>query len=147
MNLPLQARRRSWPAINQDTQFFWDGMSQGELRIQKCSSCAALIHPPKPHCSTCGSFELSFDIMSGTGRVFSHITFHRPLSPGFDEPYNVSLVDLDEGVRIVSQVVGIPPDAVRIGLPVMLEFVEVEAGLTLPMFRPRESDVEVPPHG
>lgn len=127
---------RSWPAINEDTEFFWAGLREGQLRIQSCLKCSGLCHPPKPICSMCGSFELAHRAASGTGSVYSHVTFHRPLPAGFDEPYNVSVIALDEGVRIVSQVIGIPPGDVEIGLRVRVEFVEVEPGLVLPLFRP-----------
>ena len=80
--------------------------------------------------------RLNYRVASGGGRVYSHVTFHRPLSPGFAEPYNVSIVELDEGVRIVSQVIGVPPRDVEIGMPVRVDFVEVEPGLVLPLFRP-----------
>lgn len=127
---------RSWPAINEDTEFFWAGLKEGELRIQQCRSCDALHHPPKPHCSVCGSFDLGHTLSAGEGTVYSHVTFHHPLPRGFDGPYNVSLVALDEGVRLVSQVVGVPPGEVKIGMRVKVHFAEVEPGLILPLFIP-----------
>lgn len=136
MSSPGNHRRRSWPAVNEDTEYFWFGLVQGELRIQKCLSCSTLSHPPKPHCPVCGSFELGHQAARGGGAVYSYVTFHKPLSPGFEEPYNVSLVELDEGVRVVSQVVGIAPDAVSIGMRVQLVIKEVEPGLMLPLFTP-----------
>lgn len=133
---PAAQRKRSWPAISEDTEFFWNGVREGELRVQQCADCSALNHPPKPICSECGSFELGHLVASGAGTVYSHVTFHKPLSPGFDEPYNVSVIELVEGVRIVSQVVGVQPDAISIGMPVEVEFTEVEPGLVLPLFHP-----------
>src|SRR5690606_4636248 len=99
---PVPQRKRSWPAISEDTEFFWNGVRDGELRVQQCSECSALSHPPKPICSACGSFELGHLAVSGAGTVYSHVTFHKPPSPGFDEPYNVSVIELAEGVRLVS---------------------------------------------
>ena len=128
--------QRPWPAINEDNTFFWEGVNTGELRIQKCDACGVLTHPPRPHCATCGSFELGHQVASGRGRVYSHVTFHKPLAPPFTEPYSVAVIELEEGTRLVSQVVGIPPDDVHIDLPVHVDFVEVEEGLTLPLFRP-----------
>ncbi|MEE2059191.1 Zn-ribbon domain-containing OB-fold protein [Rhodococcus artemisiae] len=133
---PISERRRSWPAVSEDTEFFWNGVRDGELRIQQCSDCAALSHPPKPICSACGSFALGHLVVSGAGTVYSHVTFHKPLSQGFDEPYNVSVVELEEGVRLVSQVVGVKPSEVSIGMSVEVEFAEVEPGLVLPQFHP-----------
>jgi uncharacterized OB-fold protein len=126
---------RSWPAINEDTEYFWAGLADGELRIQECVSCRTLSHPPKPHCPVCGSFELGHRLASGLGEVYSHVTFHHPLSAGFSEPYNVSVIALDEGVRLVSQVIGAPPEEVAIGQRVKVAFTEVEPGLILPLFR------------
>ena len=133
---PVPQRKRSWPAISEDTEFFWNGVRDGELRVQQCSECSALSHPPKPICSACGSFELGHLAVSGAGTVYSHVTFHKPPSPGFDEPYNVSVIELAEGVRLVSQVVGVQPGKVAIGMPVEVEFTEVEPGLVLPLFHP-----------
>lgn len=133
-------RQRPWPAINEDTAFFWEGVRQGELRIQECQDCRRLVHPPQPCCGSCGSFSVGYRVVSGRGRVYSHVTFHKPLAPPFTEPYSVALIELDEGVRLVSQIQGVPPDQVHIDMPVEVVFVEVEPGLTLPLFRPVSDD-------
>lgn len=130
------SRRRSWPAISEDTVFFWEGATGGELRIQQCTVCGTLTHPPQAACAACRSFELGYVVASGRGEVYSHVTFHRPLSAPFTEPYNVSVVELEEGVRMVSQVVDVAVDDVHIGMAVTVVFVEVEPGLVLPLFRP-----------
>ncbi|GAA1267534.1 OB-fold domain-containing protein [Pseudonocardia aurantiaca] len=131
-------RQRPWPAVNEDTAFFWDGLPVGELRIQRCGSCAALAHPPRPRCAACGSFDLGHVVASGRGRVYSHVTFHKPLAPPFTEPYSVAVIGLDEGTRLISQVIGVSPDEVHVDMPVEATFVEVEPGLTLPLFRPTQ---------
>jgi uncharacterized OB-fold protein len=95
------------------------------------------MHPPAPVCPNCGSFELGYRVASGDGTVFSWVVFHKPLSPPFTEPYAVALVELDTGTRLVSNLVDIPLDQIRIGLPVSVRFVEVEPGLVLPLFGPR----------
>ncbi|WP_169945166.1 OB-fold domain-containing protein [Microbispora sp. H11081] len=136
---PVEERKRPWPAVNEDNRFFWDGIAVGELRIQKCNECETLIHPPRPHCAGCGSFDPGYVVSSGIGTVYSYVVFHAPLAPPFVEPYSIAVVELAEGTRIVSQIIGIPPSEVRVGMPVALEFVEVEPGLTLPLFRPTES--------
>ncbi|WP_433374677.1 Zn-ribbon domain-containing OB-fold protein [Streptosporangium sp. CA-115845] len=137
MSVPTPpAPRRPQPLIDQENEFFWEGVKLGELRVQQCDSCRCLIHPPLPHCASCGSFELGYRSVSGRGTVYSHATVHRPLVPPFTEPYSVVVVELAEGIRLVSQLVGVPPGDVAIGLPVEVEFTEVEEGLTLPLFRP-----------
>jgi uncharacterized protein len=133
-------RQRPWPAVNEDNAFFWEGIKAGELRVQRCKSCNVMTHPPRPHCASCGSFELGYYVASGRGQVYSHVTFHRPLVAPFSEPYSVAVIELDVGTRLVSQVVGIPPDDVHIDLAVQVDFVEVEDGLTLPLFRPLDAD-------
>lgn len=135
----ISRRQRPWPAINEDTRFFWDGIAAGELRIQQCNECKALVHPPRPHCALCGSFDRGYVVSRGVGTVYSYVVFHHPLVPPFTEPYSVAVVELAEGTRLVSQIIGIPPSDVRIGMPVTLELVEVEPGLVLPLFRPTES--------
>lgn len=124
------------PAIAEHTRFFWAGVEAGELRIQRCATCETLIHPPTPHCAACGSFELGYRVLSGRGRIYSHVRVHRPLAPPFTEPYQVIIVELDEGPRLVSRPVGMAPADVRIGLPVRVQFVAVAEDLTLPHFRP-----------
>ncbi|WP_055479843.1 OB-fold domain-containing protein [Sphaerimonospora mesophila] len=136
---PVAQHRRPWPATNEDTQFFWDGLAVGELRIQQCNECKVLIHPPRPHCAQCGSFDRGYLVSRGAGTVYSYVVFHHPLVAPFSEPYSVAVVELAEGSRLVSQIIGIPPSDVRVGMSVALELVEVEPGLILPLFRPTES--------
>jgi len=130
-------RQRVWPAVNTDTRFFWDGVAQGELRVQQCLSCATLIHPPSPACHRCTSLDLGYHVASGNGIVYSWVVFRHPLAPPFTEPYAVAVIELDTGTRLVSQLVDVPLDQIWIGLPVSVRFIEVEPGLTLPLFGPR----------
>jgi uncharacterized OB-fold protein len=135
---PRRPARRPRPATSKDTEFFWEGAARGELLIQRCSSCGTLRHPPRPACGVCRSFEWDTVRASGRGEVYSHVTMHHPVVPPFEAPYDVALIDLEEGVRMVSNVVGIAPDEVRIGMPVEVVFEKVDDELTLPLFRPRE---------
>jgi 3-oxo-4,17-pregnadiene-20-carboxyl-CoA hydratase alpha subunit len=135
---PRQSARRPRPATSKDTEFFWEGAARGELLIQRCSSCATLRHPPRPACGVCRSFDWDTVRASGRGEVYSHVTMHHPVVPPFEAPYGVALIQLEEGVRIVSNVIGMPPEEVRIGMPVEVVFVKVDDELTLPLFRLRE---------
>ncbi len=129
--------RRPRPAMNQDTRFFWDGAKRGELLIQRCSSCGTLRHPPRTMCGECGSLEWDTVRASGRGEVFSFVVMHHPPVPGFEMPYVVALVALEEGTRIVTSIPEVDPAHVNIGMPVEVDFLAFDDELTLPVFRPR----------
>ena len=128
---------RPKPAINRDNAFFWEGVEAGELRIQRCTKCSALRHPPGPACPECGSLDWDTVAASGRGTIYSYVVPHYPPVPMFEYPYIVVLVELEEGVRFVSNVVDVAPEAVEIGMPVEVVFTKVDDELTLPLFRPR----------
>jgi uncharacterized protein len=132
---PQSAPRRPRPPINRDNAFFWDGVDAGELRIQRCTQCGALRHPPRPMCGSCQSTEFDVVVSSGRGTIYSYAVHHHPPLPGIDLPLVVILVELEEGVRIVSSLDGATPEAVAIGLPVEVVFTQVDEDLTLPLFR------------
>lgn len=134
---PMGERPR--PAISDDTQFFWDGCARGELLIQRCASCGALRHPPRPACGACGSLEWDTVASSGRGEVFSYAVHHHPPVPGFYAPYLVALVALEEGTRLLANLVGVAPDEVTVGMPVQATFVKVDNALSVPAFAPRGS--------
>ncbi len=126
------------PVVSPDTKFFWDGMSAGELRIQRCGGCGALRHPPGPSCPQCGSAEPGYVRAAGTGTVFSYVVHHHPPVPGKQLPLVIALVELDEGVRLLAEMPGVAADQVRIGMPVQIEYLRVDDDLTLPAWRPAE---------
>ncbi len=127
------------PVIGQDSAFFWDGVSAGELRIQRCGDCGALRHPPGPACPRCGALKPEYAVASGSGRIHSYVVHHHPPLPGRRSPVVVALVDLDEGVRMVGEVLGVRPDEVRIGDEVRALFAD-----GLPVWRPA-GQVVLPP--
>ncbi|WP_328681640.1 bifunctional MaoC family dehydratase N-terminal/OB-fold nucleic acid binding domain-containing protein [Streptomyces sp. NBC_00343] len=139
--------RRPRPVVNRDNAGFWEGVERHQLLIQRCTNCGTLRHPWLPGCKACGGLDWDTVEASGEGTVYSYVVMHHPPFPAFDPPYAVGLIELAEGVRIVSNVVGVPYDKVRIGLPVRLEFRRYdepqgsgdEAGpLVLPVFRVQE---------
>ncbi|MFG2772650.1 bifunctional MaoC family dehydratase N-terminal/OB-fold nucleic acid binding domain-containing protein [Streptomyces sp. NPDC048350] len=132
------AARRPRPVINRDNAGFWEGVAAHRLLIQRCQGCAALRFPWLPGCGACGSPEWDTVEASGEGTVFSYVVMHHPPFPAFDPPYAVGLIELSEGVRMVSNVVGVPYDKVRIGMPVRLEFLRVDDELELPVFRAQD---------
>ncbi|MGW8762389.1 bifunctional MaoC family dehydratase N-terminal/OB-fold nucleic acid binding domain-containing protein [Streptomyces sp. NPDC055815] len=127
--------RRPRPVVNRDNAGFWEGVAAHRLLIQRCGDCASLRFPWLPGCADCGSREWDTVEASGSGTVFSYVVMHHPSFPAFDPPYAVGLIELAEGVRMISNVVGVPYDKVRIGMPVRLEFQRVDEELELPVFR------------
>lgn len=128
-------RRHPRPAITHDNAFFWEGIAAGKLLLQRCR-CGRLRHPPGPVCPACHSFEWEAVESSGRGRVYSFVVAHHPAVPPFAYPNPIGLVELEEGPRVVAGLVGVAPDAIRIGMPVACEIAEVEEGWKLPRFRP-----------
>ena len=126
---------RPRPSISRDTKFFWDGIDRGELRIQRCD-CGALHHPPMVRCPKCGSYSLGYVVSRGRGRVYSFVEPVHPRIPSFDYPLVVGLIELDEGTRLLSNVIDIAADKVHVGMEVECVFQEASPGLTLPVFRP-----------
>jgi uncharacterized OB-fold protein len=128
--------KRPQPGISDDTRFFWDGARAGKLLIQRCKSCGALRHPPGPVCPSCHSFEWDTLQASGRGTVYSFVVMHYPEVPPFDHPNLIALIELEEGVRLISQLVGVKPGAAQIGDAVQVEFNTFDGDLVLPQFRP-----------
>ena len=119
------------PVISRDTEFFWDGLREGELRIQRWGE--TLRHPPGPMPPD-GSLDTKPDyvVASGRGTVYSYVVHHHPPVPGKELPFVVALVELEEGVRVMAELLDASPDEVHIGLPVVAAFVKVDDDLTLP---------------
>lgn len=127
---------RPRPSLNQDVAFFWEGVAAGRLLIQRCSDCRILRHPPGPGCPNCSSLKWERAEMSGRGEIHSFVRHHHPTIPPFEAGHPVILVQLDEGPRLISELVeGQTDEELEIGLRVEVQFDEVEEGLTLPRFR------------
>lgn len=129
---------RALPLPDADTAFFWEGTARGELLILRCDACGRFVHYPRPTCNRCAGSSLTPTAVSGRGTVHSFTVTHRPV-PGFEPPFVVALIELDEqaGLRMVSNLVGIDPSDVRIGMPVAVTFAPVE-DIVLPLFAPGE---------
>ena len=128
--------RRPRPAITQDIAFFFEGVKEGKLLIQRCTKCKELRHPPLPSCPSCLSFDWDTVEASGRGSVYSFVVNHYPQVAAFEYPLAVALIELEEGTRLVSQLIDVETDDVYIGMPVEVVFVMCDEELTLPMFRP-----------
>lgn len=131
-----QRALRPRPAINRDNEFWWEACRQHRLVIQRCAQCQELRHPPGPQCPGCGSYETDEVEASGDGQVFSFVVAHHPKHPAFDYPLVVAVVELAEGTRLITNLVGVDPADVRIGAAVRLEWLDADPDLSLPVFRP-----------
>ncbi len=122
------------PVISKDTEFFWEGLREGELRIQRWGT--TLRHPPGPMPPD-GSLDTKPDylVASGRGTVYSYVVHHHPPVPGKELPFVVALVELEEGVRVMAELLEVSPTEVHIGLPVVAAFVRVDDDLTLPAWK------------
>ncbi len=127
---------RPRPAVNRDTRFFWEGVQQGKLLIQRCASCGELRHPPGPMCSHCRSLDWDTVEASGRGRVYSFVVAHHPEVPPFAYPNAIALVELEEGTRIVSNLVGVDPAKIEVGMEVTAGFHELEEDRIFLQFTP-----------
>ncbi|MCK7623266.1 OB-fold domain-containing protein [Streptomyces sp. RS10V-4] len=126
---------RPRPVVNRDNAGFWAGVAEHKLLLQRCGGCGALRFPWLPGCNRCGGTRWDTVEASGAGTVYSYVVLHHPPFPAFDPPYAVGLIELAEGVRMVSNVTGVRYDEVRIGMPVRLEFLRVDEEVVLPVFR------------
>lgn len=115
--------------------------ARGELRFQRCTrdGCRTWRHPPRVACPRCGSEEWAWERSTGRGTLFSWTVTHQALAPGFadDVPYAVVVVELEEGLRLVSGLRGVPLERLALGLPLEVEFVPVGGEIALHCFRPR----------
>ena len=125
--------------MSSDTQPFWDGCARGELLLQRCGACGTLRHPPSPICPHCRSAAHAWVAASGRGAVYTYTVVRQALAKGWDArvPYVVAVVELDDGPRILSNIIDVAPDDVRIGMRVEVVFVESEAEQQLPVFKPQ----------
>jgi uncharacterized OB-fold protein len=124
------------PSMSPDTQFFWDGVKEHKLLIQRCRACNALRHPPRPMCPKCNALEWDTVEATGRGELYAFVLPQHPPFPFMEYPYVVALVALDEGVRLVSNLCGVEPDDVRVGMAVEVFYVDFDDGLVLHQFRP-----------
>jgi uncharacterized protein len=129
--------RRARPAPTPETAHFWEGTRAGELRLQRCTECGKAYFPPRPFCPHCASRAVQVFRASGKGRLFSYVLHHRP-APGFTPPYAIAVVELAEGPRLMTNIVGCPqtPEALQLDMPLEAVFEKMDDEITLPLFRP-----------
>jgi uncharacterized OB-fold protein len=137
--MAAMAQQRVFLPPNDITQFFWDAARAHRLEILRCQDCAYYIHWPQPICPRCQSGKLAPSEVSGRGVVYSFTTVEHVFNPLLADqvPYSLVIVELEEqpGLRLLTNIVDCPHDALRIGKPVEVTFQDLEGG-TLPQFRP-----------
>ncbi|HKA53347.1 MAG TPA: OB-fold domain-containing protein [Candidatus Binatia bacterium] len=116
---------------------FYDYCKKHELRFQRCTNCGTWRHVPRDMCAKCGSFAWEWAKSSGKGKLFSWTTAVQPMLPQFADlvPYSPVVIEMDEGVRLVTWLTDVPPEELRLGLPVEVIFDDVTPEVTLPKFR------------
>jgi uncharacterized OB-fold protein len=135
----MSASARVLPDITPEMAPFFAAARRRELVVQRCRGCGAHRFPARDICSRCLAREASWERVSGRGTVFSFAIMHQAYHPAFEVPYAVVVVELEEGVRMLSNVVDCPLSELAIGLPVEVVFEELTAEVTLPKFRPRRA--------
>lgn len=126
------------PELNTENRPFWEACREGRLAMQKCRACGHIRYPIQGVCPKCLSEQSEWIDLSGEGEVLSRLVFHQVYHKAFanDVPYNVVLVQLDEGPRMFSNVVVVPNEDVKVGMRVVVTFDPVTAEVTIPRFRP-----------
>src|ERR1700712_1776718 len=128
---------RPMPALTKDSAFYWTSGSDGHLRIARCEACKLYIHPPRPYCASCGSFDVRPSIVRGQGRVASFTINEQKWLPGLETPYVIAMVELTEQaeLHVFTNIIGCAVGEVDIGMPVAVTF-EQHGEVYLPMFEP-----------
>jgi uncharacterized protein len=132
------APARPLPTLDEDNRPFWEAAREGVLKMQRCGQCRHVRYPISHVCPECLSYEFEWTQLSGRGEVFSTIVFHQIYNGAFagEAPYNVSLIQLEEGPRMFSNVVGVPASTVKVGDAVEVVFKALTPEVSLPQFRP-----------
>ena len=126
------------PVPSAESQAYWDGLRDRKLLMPRCDACGKYWFPPSLLCPHCNATNWTWTSTSGRGRIFSYVVYHRVYHPGFaDEvPYAVAVIELDEGPRMVSNVIGIAPDKLACDLRVEVVYQPITDTITLPKFKP-----------
>jgi uncharacterized OB-fold protein len=126
------------PTIEPESQPFWDGAKEGRLMIQRCEACGSAQHYPRPFCASCWSDRVHWEEASGRGTLYTFSTVYMNDLPPFAGrvPYVAAAIDLEEGPRIMSNIVGVDPAELRVGMPVKVDFEALNEDVTAPVFRP-----------
>ena len=130
--------KKPLPTIAGETKVFWDGCKKGELIIQKCDRCNDYQFYPRGICSNCWTTDIKWVHSTGRGKVWTYTITYQNRTPGFaeDVPYVLALVELDEGVKMFTNIIECDPKEVKIGMDVEVTFVKANNFITIPYFKP-----------
>lgn len=133
----MEEYRKPLPLPDADSKLFWESCRKHAMALQQCASCKRFRYPPRPLCPHCHSEQAEWKPISGMGRVYVSLIMCRSYGPAWEHevPYNVSMIELDEGVRMWSNVVGCLPENVKIGDPVAIQYNDATEAVSLPKFR------------
>lgn len=136
----MAAYSKPLPAITEENRPYWESAKAHRLALPRCGACGRFRFPPTSHCPNCLSAETAWQAVSGRGTVYSFVVMHQVYDSAFkdDVPYNVAAVELDEGPRLYTNLVGIANAAIRVGMPVRVVYDDVTEAVTLVKFRPAE---------
>jgi uncharacterized OB-fold protein len=134
--------QRMLPQLDDENRFYWTSGVDGVLRMLRCQDCSFWVHPPQPVCPKCHAKHLAPTPLSGQGTLFSYTINAKSWGPGLEVPYVIGIVMLDEqpGLQLTTNIRGVAPEDVRIGMPVSVTF-EQDEDVWLPMFEPQGSPV------
>ena len=126
------------PTVSGETKPFWDACRRGQLLIQKCDRCDEFQFYPRGICANCWSEDIKWITASGKGTVWTYTVTYQNRTPGFaeDVPYVLALVELEEGVRMFTNIIECQPRDVSIGMPVEVTFVQANNQISVPYFKP-----------
>jgi uncharacterized protein len=129
--------QRTLPQPTPETQHFWEGCRLGQLRLQRCRDCARSYFPPRPFCPTCASRDIEVYVASGYATLYSFIINHRPRPDMGTEPHSIAVVTLEEGPRMMTNIVGCPqtPEALQLDMPLKVMFERQSEEISLPLFQ------------
>ena len=130
--------KKPLPSITGETRRFWEACNKGELLIQRCNHCEEYQHYPRGICSNCWTQDIEWVKSSGKGTVWSYTITYQNRTPGFAEevPYVLALVELEEGVKMFTNIHDCDPRDVTIGMPVEVVFDRATDRISVPFFRP-----------
>jgi uncharacterized protein len=134
-------RQKPVPRPSPESEHYWRAAREHRLELPRCKACGKMWFPPSQSCPHCNAADFTWTAVSGRGRIFSFVTYHRVYHPAFagDVPYVVALVELDEGPRLLTNIVGVPPDQVACDMAVRVVFDDYSEDVAVPKFTPLDA--------
>ncbi|MFT4711991.1 MAG: putative OB-fold protein [Candidatus Azotimanducaceae bacterium] len=128
------------PVPTPETAHFWAGTKESTLKLQRCDECANIYFPPRPFCPSCASRDVSVFDATGNASLYSYVINHRP-HPAFDGPYSIAVIELEEGPRMMTNIINCPqtPEALELDMSLEVVFESMSDEISLPYFQPAQS--------